>query len=531
MKRLWIVVGVAVAVALASVAVALADSDTVDPNCNGGGLGSCDGWFNEANDPGGSVDLHWDINPAPDTTAGCDDQTISAQGVSHVVCQVTWPDTTSTTKPVDVKLDTNPPADVAGLSRLPDSNGWYNHPVALDMVSGSSDPQPGSGLDTASCTTLTYSGPDDANASMTGHCSDIAGNVGADATPVTFQYDATPPTVDTASLGRPPDSNGWYNHPVAIQLTGTDATSGPVVCTSPQYSGPDGASVQLNGSCSDQAGNVAAGGTLLSYDSTPPAVRVTPDRPPDHNGWYNHPVSFAVTGTDTVSQVASCAGNTTYSGPQSGSAGVAGTCTDNAGNTGIGGASFKYDSTRPAAADVQVTPGNHRVDVSWSVPSDATSVTLVRAQQGSSAAPKVVYSGTRSSFVDTHLQNGVKYSYTVADIDQAGNSTTKTVRAIPTASSLRPYVGSVVSSAPLLTWKKVKRARYYNVQLYLGRTKVMSKWPRTASLQLTPRWHYRGKTYTLIPGHYRWYVWPGYGPLSAHRYGNRIGRSSFRVTG
>ncbi|HEY1594003.1 MAG TPA: hypothetical protein VGF74_01305, partial [Thermoleophilaceae bacterium] len=346
-----------------------------------------------------------------------------------------------------------------------------------------------------------------------------------------FKYDATPPTIASAGLDRPPDSNGWYNHTVGLALTANDNLSGSAGCTTPTYSGPDGAGAQLAGTCSDVAGNTVTGGTTFGYDSTAPGVRVAADRSPDHNGWYNHPVSFAVSGADAVSGVAACNGNTTYSGPESGAAVVGGECRDNAGNVGFGGTVFKYDASRPSPADVQVTPGNRRVDVSWTLPSDATSVTLVRALQGSSAAPKVVYAGTHNSFVDTHLQNGAKYSYTVADIDQAGNSTTKTVRAIPTASSLRPFVGSVVGAPPLLTWKKVKRARYYNVQLYLGRTKVMSKWPHTASLQIPPTWHYRGKTYTLTPGHYRWYVWPGFGSVSAHRYGDRIGRSSFRVTG
>jgi hypothetical protein len=75
----------------------------------------------------------------------------------------------------------------------------------------------------------------------------------------------------------------------------------------------------------------------------------------------------------------------------------------------------------------------------------------------------------------------------------------------------------------------VKAARYYNVQVFFGKKKVLSIWPRTPSLQLKPRWHFRGKTYNFVPGHYRWYVWPGFGPLSAHRYGHRLGRSSFRA--
>jgi hypothetical protein len=340
--------------------------------------------------------------------------------------------------------------------------------------------------------------------------------------------DATPPTF-TVSPG--PDHNGWYNHPEPLTVVdASDASSGLAsdAChDAAPYAGPDGPSVNAGGGCTDLAGNTRS--VVIPYDATPPSVTVSPDRQPDHNGWYNHPVSFTVSGADATSGLASCAGNTTYSGPANGSASVLGSCIDNAGNSGIGGRSFQYDANRPSASDVLVTPGNHRVELTWTLPSDATSVVVVRAVKGSSAAPKLVYSGSRRSLVDKHLHNGTKYSYTVSDIDPAGNSTAKTVRAIPTGSSLRPYVGSVVSSPPLLTWKKVKRASYYNVQLYLGRTKVLSTWPRKPSLQLPQTWHYRGQSYTLAAGHYRWYVWPGFGRLSSHRYGDRIGRSSFRV--
>jgi hypothetical protein len=393
---------------------------------------------------------------------------------------------------------------------------WQPGPVTLTWQSTIS-------VDVSSCDkTITDDSPD--NTGTPEMCND-----GDGAVPISVKVDSTPPVV-TPGLARPPDANGWYNHAVSLDLSGsTDAPSGIAGCNAPTYSGPDGAAARLDGACADMAGNVATGGVSFPYDSTPPAVTVSPGRQPDHNGWYNHPVSFTVSGADATSGLASCAGNTTYAGPADASASVFGSCTDNAGNSGIGGRSFKYDANRPSASDVLVTPGNHRVDLAWTLPGDATSVAVVRAVKGSSAAPKLVYSGARRSLVDKHLHNGTKYTYTVSDIDPAGNSTAKTVRAIPTGSSLRPYVGSVVSSPPLLTWKKVKRASYYNVQLYLGRTKVLSTWPRKPSLQLPQTWHYRGKSYTLVPGHYRWYVWPGFGLLSSHRYGDRLGRSSFRV--
>jgi hypothetical protein len=49
-------------------------------------------------------------------------------------------------------------------------------------------------------------------------------------------------------------------------------------------------------------------------------------------------------------------------------------------------------------------------------------------------------------------------------------------------------------------------------------------------LQLPRSWQYHGRRYKLRPGTYRWYVWPGRGRLSAGRYGELLGASSFVVT-
>jgi hypothetical protein len=351
--------------------------------------------------------------------------------------------------------------------------------------------------------------------------------------PITVRIDKTPPTGVAGASDRPSDRNGWYNHPFSVVFSASgDNLSGVAGCTTVPYSGPDGIGLSVAGSCSDVAGNVAdAQSSTFNYDATSPDVTgALADRPPDHGDWYNHRVTFTFQGTDATSGIAGCT-SSSYSGPVDSTAGVNGACTDNAGNVGLGNQRFKYDDARPAPADVLATPGNHRVEVIWKLPSGASSVSVTRTEQGNSAAPVVVYSGTRTSVVDKGLKNGHKYRYTVTDMDDAGNTNVKAIRAIPTASSLRPFVGTPVSSPPLLTWKKIKGATYYNVQLFFGRKKVLSTWPRTPSLQVKGRWHFRGKTYTLVPGHYRWYVWPGFGPLSQHNYGNRIGRSSFRMTG
>ena len=88
----------------------------------------------------------------------------------------------------------------------------------------------------------------------------------------TLNYDATPPTMMEAMPSRPPDHNGWYNHPVSFAFSGTDSISGIASCSRPTYSGPDTASAVVTGNCTDRAGNVATLPISLSYDSTPPTL-------------------------------------------------------------------------------------------------------------------------------------------------------------------------------------------------------------------------------------------------------------------
>jgi hypothetical protein len=72
---------------------------------------------------------------------------------------------------VNVKYDgSGPSIDSVTFDRQPDSNGWYNHP--LQVVFRGSDS--GSGI--ASCSTVTYAGPDTSSTTVNGGCSDNAGN-------------------------------------------------------------------------------------------------------------------------------------------------------------------------------------------------------------------------------------------------------------------------------------------------------------------------------------------------------------------
>jgi hypothetical protein len=163
-------------------------------------------------------------------------------------------------------VDVTPPGGVTGtMDRAPDANGWYNDAVTVAFTSV--DP-------TASCTTTLYAAPDSESAPVAGRCTDPAGNF-TDAT-VTLNFDATAPTnVSGAPTGS--SINGWYGSPVVVEFTGLDATSGIEACTSTTYNGPDGTSVSVEGTCTDNAGNTSlpAFSSTFKYDGSPPEVVIT----------------------------------------------------------------------------------------------------------------------------------------------------------------------------------------------------------------------------------------------------------------
>ena len=123
-----------------------------------------------------------------------------------------------------LKYDETAPQVTTGTPRRgPDVNGWYNRAVGFDFEGADVT----SGI--AACPAVTYSGPDGGAASLTGRCTDRAGN-SADRV-FGLKYDATAPTVASATPDRPPNAAGWYNRPVTVGFGGSDATAGVEGCT------------------------------------------------------------------------------------------------------------------------------------------------------------------------------------------------------------------------------------------------------------------------------------------------------------
>ncbi|HKG44538.1 MAG TPA: hypothetical protein VKB10_09900 [Gaiellaceae bacterium] len=321
--------------------------------------------------------------------------------------------------------------------------------------------------------------------------------------------------------------NGWYRSNVtvnwqisplpssssgcdAVTLT-ADTTGRAVACTA---SWGDGTSISVR--------------KVVRIDRGAPAVSPMPDRKPDANGWYNHPVGVTFAGTDRVSGIATC-GRITYAGPDDKQALLTGTCADRAGNVASASYGMKYDSTAPVFQRVFVEHGRGAVTLRWQTSPDVRLSEVVRARAVPRGNDRRRYHGKAKSMRDRHLRIGRAYYYRVTVWDAAANSVSRLVVVTATGALTRPVPAARISKRPRLAWLPVYRASFYNVQLIRDHRKILSAWPTQTHLRLGWRWLYHGRHYRLKPGIYRWFVWPGYRAGGVVRYGPSLGGSSFVV--
>jgi hypothetical protein len=413
------------------------------------------------------------------------------------------------------------PTIIADCTPAPlDCSGWYRSDVTIDWTV-----LPATAT-TTGCTDKTLTADSSGSYEV---CS------ATDGVRVTMEHwikiDKTPPVVTGATLARPPDANGWYRQPVGVSYAGSDATSGVRHCSTTTYAGPDSASANAVGTCTDVAGNTSAPfGQPLRYDASGPVVNTgKPARKPDRRGWYIKPVRWRFTGADALSGLADCPA-VRYSGPDGGAARVTGACVDRAGNVTYRGFPIRYDDTAPPPPDISALPRDHAVRLNIRVAPDVRRIRVVRAPGRGGARDSTIYRGRPRNLKDVHLRNYRRYRYTVVATDRAGHrSRRSSASAVPKPMLLSPPNGAVLTSPPLLRWSKVGRADYYNVQLERDGVKVLSAWPSRARLQLKRRWEYHNRVRRLRPGNYEWNVWPGYGPRGRANYGARIGKRTFVI--
>ncbi len=189
------------------------------------------------------------------------------------------------------------------------------------------------------------------------------------------------------------------------------------------------------------------------------------------------------------------------------------------------------DRTPPGnVRKLTISVSGHSALLRWRPPTaDFDHVAILRSANGKKAV--TIYSGKAVKFVDHRLTVGVVYRYLVVAVDKTGNRSTGVVAlARPTAQPLfGPADGQRVTSPVVLHWQPKGGATFYNVQLFRGKTKVLSAWPKTAKLVVDAKWLYAGKTQHLLPGKYSWFVWPARGTRAKPRYQPLEGFNSFVV--
>ena len=162
-------------------------------------------------------------------------------------------------------------------------------------------------------------------------------------------------------------------------------------------------------------------------------------------------------------------------------------------------------------------------------------VELLRSPGINGAKSTIVYRGNGAAFVDKTVKAGIRYRYEISVADLAGNVTTKAVMAeaagaTKNTSLLAPATGSVVKAPPLLRWKAVKGATFYNVQLYRNGRKLLSTWPGRGQAQARADVDVRAASgIASSPGVYKWYVWGARGTRAKPVYGKVLGSSTFTV--
>jgi hypothetical protein len=381
--------------------------------------------------------------------------------------------------------------------------------------------------------------------------------------PVTV-VDTTPPVI-TVPAPIVKEATGPSGAPVAFTATASDAVDGsdPVTCAPASGSvfALGSTTVTCNAEDSHHNASPPATFSVTVADTTPPVITVPAPIIVQADSSSGAVVAYGVTAVDLVDGpvAAACL-------PASGSLFVVGTTTvtcnaKDAKNNAAAPKSFTVKVTAPPVvpgppgtpppptttvpapllpptlkpqpvSNFTAAPGDRRVLVSWKLPAGAgLHVELQRTTGGGS--PKTIYVGAALSFADTHLQNGSTYTYSIVVVDAAGNrSNSLSEKASPKAVALvAPPAGARLTSAPTLVWVPTRKATYYNVQLYRGGRKILSIWPGSNRLALKRHWIFGGRAFTLSPGQYNWYVWPGFGPHRAQKYGSPLGNSMFQLTG
>jgi hypothetical protein len=249
-------------------------------------------------------------------------------------------------------------------------NGWFISAPVSGTVDASDTATGGSGISAINCTdslsgitlgalsasgttgsrTISVAGEGVHSISCT--ATDAATNTTNPAVSASVSIDTIDPIVSVAAA-RPADFGTWYNAPVSFNTSGTDGITGSGVsdanCTADQnYTGPDGSALTVNGSCTDNAGNVGNGSSAsFNFDDTNPTnVHFTNGGLVDDGSYY---FGFDPAGPTT------CSADDAPSPPQSG---------------------FDLCTVTPPVGDKHATGGHQYLATAYDVAGNSDTATL-----------------------------------------------------------------------------------------------------------------------------------------------------------
>jgi len=254
------------------------------------------------------------------------------------------------------------------------------------------------------------------------------------------------------------------------------------------------------------------------------------------NGWFTSDVVVSWTFTGATTASADCLPKKLTADTP----GAAVTCTvsDDSGGSISRIVTVHLDRTPPTA--IVATPARPPdispfytapLPISWSA-TDATSgiATCTTLTYAGPDGPAVAPTGTcRDQAGNVSAPLAFAFSYGLPPTPApviAAPTTAPTTTGRPTATSTTV---KAKAKRPTLTWHARPKVKYYNLQLFRNGRKILSAWPTVAHYTLKPSWRYHGHTYQLTAGRYRWYVWPGYGPRAAPRYGRLLAKGAVAV--
>jgi hypothetical protein len=193
---------------------------------------------------------------------------------------------------------------------------------------------------------------------------------------------------------------------------------------------------------------------------------------------------------------------------------------------------WRVDTTPPAPVKIEKANVSYgKLALVWTLAPGTDHVVVLRSTRAKQVAGTQVYRGAGTRYFESKFVNARYHAYRIRSYDKAGNvSAAVEIRVPASALLLAPSDKARLHKAPTFRWWTVKKARYYNFQLWRNGEKILSAWPTAAKFKLTRTWKYSGRSYKLKPGRYVWFVWPGFGAVSKGIYGQPVGDASFSVS-